>query len=109
MTNWPLIEEVVNHPVPGEEQYHSYEGNIEYKLFNSNGRYIYVKMDHSDMNVYVTTKDKILLDYECQFLKSYFNNFDFVLSDCENNYAHNLEMPMLCHTNTDLLKYTRVL
>ena len=103
------IHEIVNFLEPGKEQYHSYECNIEYKLFQSNDGFIYVKMDFSDMNVYITKDSKILNDDEYLFLKQYFSNFDFLITDCSNSHAIDLEKPMVCFTNNDLLKYDKVL
>ena len=104
-----LIHEIINHPEQGREQYHSYDGNIEYKLFCSNNGFIYVKMDFADMNVYITKDNKILNDDEYFFLKQYFQNFDFIVTDCDNTNAIQLEKPMVCFTNNDLLKYDKVL
>lgn len=109
MNPCPLIKEIVNYPVQGKEQYYSYESNIDYKLFESSGRYLYVKLEFNDMNVYVTADNKLLTDEECQFLMSFFKNFDFIITDCKGNLTAELSLPMQIYTNVYPGHYDRVL
>lgn len=109
MTQQLFVTEVVNFQIPGKEQFYSYQHNINYQLLKSTDKFIYVKLDFIEMNVYVHTETKKLTLIESEFLLKRYSNFDYIITDSIGPCCIELESPMFVQSNVELLKYDWVI
>jgi hypothetical protein len=80
---FPLIEQIINFPVPGKEQFYSHQHNTSYELFKSNSRFIYTILDIGDYICFVDSSDNILEIHEVNFLKERYSQYHFIVTNTD--------------------------
>lgn len=109
MTQLPLIKQVVNFPTPGKEQFFSHIHNTSYELFQSGNRFIYVILDIGDYLCFVNSSDNLLELHEVEFLKSRFEQFNYIVTNAQTPSSKLLKKSVEAKLNTLVSYYDRVL
>jgi len=109
MVQSPLIEEVINYPIAGKEQFFSHELNNQFKLYKSKKRFLYVYANLVDYNVYVSSSDGALDTVEVEFIKTKYSKMDFILTDAKTDQSKEIPKPIEITIGNENIIYSKVL
>ncbi len=109
MTQSLLIEQIVNFPTPGKEQFFSHIHNTSYELFKSNNRFIYITLDTGDYVCFVSSSDNILEINEVNFLKERYSQYHFIVTNANTSCGRTLLKPVEAKLHNIVSYYNTVL